>query len=156
MTAFLASNNCSSSLMFRRRRFDECGGYDETMKSGFEDWEFTIRLLEAGGRLAMVEEPLIRYRVVPDSSNVVSMNQRTELYTAIMDRHPELFARHHRQALLAHEARSDRWRNLCSDVVMRHDSEAVEQIVSFGDGGTAAAVRVQTHRAHTSAAPSTS
>jgi GT2 family glycosyltransferase len=63
VTAFLARNNCSFSVAFRRSRWLACGGYDETMTAGFDDWDFALRLLGAGGRLDVLPRALIRYRM---------------------------------------------------------------------------------------------
>ena len=46
LTAFLSRNSCPATHLLRRSAWEQCGGYDETMRSGFEDWEFFLRLLE--------------------------------------------------------------------------------------------------------------
>ena len=43
---FLSRNCCPATHILRMDRYWKSGGYDETMRSGFEDWEFFLRLLE--------------------------------------------------------------------------------------------------------------
>lgn len=147
VTAFLARNNCSSSVAFHRSRWVACGGYDETMTAGFEDWDFALRLLGAGGRLDVVPRALIRYRTAPASDNLKGQTRRMELYAAIMDRHAKVFANHHRAALLALETIATERLNFNVELLQRHPDEDVQPIVTYGDGGMAAAVRVASSRA---------
>lgn len=39
--AFLSRNCCPASHILRREVWVQCGGYDVTMRSGFEDWDFS-------------------------------------------------------------------------------------------------------------------
>lgn len=50
-----------SSLMFRRSVGIRVGGYDPTLRQ-MEDYDFILRLATAGP-IAMLEQPLVRYRV---------------------------------------------------------------------------------------------
>ena len=43
--------------------WEEVGGYDMTMRRGYEDWEFSIRLGNRGKLGVVVREPLFHYRV---------------------------------------------------------------------------------------------
>ena len=36
---FLSRNCCPATHILRRDVFEQCGGYDESMHSGFEDWD---------------------------------------------------------------------------------------------------------------------
>jgi glycosyltransferase involved in cell wall biosynthesis len=45
-TDLLLSNSIYCTAMYRRSDYDRVGGYDTSLKTGFEDWEFWIRLLE--------------------------------------------------------------------------------------------------------------
>jgi hypothetical protein len=46
----------------RRTSFLELGGFDESMRIGY-DWECWIRMLNAGCRAGAIDEPLLRYRI---------------------------------------------------------------------------------------------
>ncbi len=68
---FLSRNACPATFTFRRTVWEACGGYDESMRSGFEDWDFCLSLLAAAAtaadttatgqepRIAIAPEPLI-------------------------------------------------------------------------------------------------
>jgi hypothetical protein len=51
----------------RRTRFLELGGFDESMRIGY-DWECWIRMLHAGCRAGGIDEPLLRYRIAGHQS----------------------------------------------------------------------------------------
>lgn len=58
----LSGNRVVCCSMYRREDWKRIGGYDERMTSGWEDWEFWIRMLKKGGRVATIPEPLFGYR----------------------------------------------------------------------------------------------
>ena len=85
--AFLSRNCCPATHILRRRAWELCGGYDESMRSGFEDWEFFLSMLETDpeAHIGIVEMPLIDYRTAPASSNVRSMSKRLDLMRFIIE-----------------------------------------------------------------------
>ncbi len=40
VTSFLAKNACPATHILRKEAWQKCGGYDESMRSGSEDWDF--------------------------------------------------------------------------------------------------------------------
>ena len=72
------------------------GGFDETMVDGCEDWEFWIRVVEAGFQGTIVPEFLFRYRRRADSMSrsMHAVPGMPALYRQLVDRHPDVFARH--------------------------------------------------------------
>jgi glycosyltransferase involved in cell wall biosynthesis len=138
---FLHRNACPATAMIRRAEWERSPGYDESMRDGFEDWDFFLSLVAGGGRVEIVPRPLIEYRTAVGSANVQSMEKRLALYKLLIDKHHDLFAANLREVLLAHETRaidlSTRWEAL----LLRHPREPLGE-VSFGDGGMAMAVRI--------------
>ncbi len=59
---FLAANQAVNAVLFRKKIWQEVGGYDETMRNSFEDWDFNIKMLSKGWRVYCIEEPLFFYR----------------------------------------------------------------------------------------------
>jgi glycosyltransferase involved in cell wall biosynthesis len=59
---FILNNNALGTSMFKKEDWRMCGGYDEEMRNGFEDWEFFIRILKKGGIAEVIQEPLYNYR----------------------------------------------------------------------------------------------
>ena len=56
-------NQLPYCMLIRRSAWQAAGGYDEAMHDGMEDWEFNIRLLQAGFRGVEIAKPLLIYRV---------------------------------------------------------------------------------------------
>ncbi|HLK12036.1 MAG TPA: glycosyltransferase [Candidatus Binatia bacterium] len=54
------------ALLVRREPIAAAGGFDETLASA-EDWDLWLRLARAGVRWALVDRPLVEYRVRPDA-----------------------------------------------------------------------------------------
>ena len=59
---FLFQNACNGTSLFRRKCWVEVGGYDENMKTGYEDWEFYIRVCNSGWQVHVIPESLFFYR----------------------------------------------------------------------------------------------
>ena len=154
--AFVSHNCCPATCMIRRSAWERCGGYDESMLSGFEDWDLFLSMLERGlepkddagkgaAHIGIAPEPLIEYRTAPASSNVTSMTKRLDLMRFLIAKHRDLYAAHIADAILGVEAismsRLAMWESL-----MRGDTTASQAFMThptYGDGGMAAAVRLQ-------------
>jgi len=65
----LFTNTMSSGLVLRREVWQAVGGYDETMREGYEDWEFSLRLADAGYRGIAVPKPLYVYYIGSDDTH---------------------------------------------------------------------------------------
>jgi glycosyltransferase involved in cell wall biosynthesis len=63
--ALLFANTLPSCMMLRKRCCDAVGGYDESMREGYEDWEFYLRLARAGFRGIEIPKPYYIYHVSP-------------------------------------------------------------------------------------------
>lgn len=153
MAEFLAPNCCPATHILRREIWEKCGGYDESMRSGFEDWDFFLSMLEAvpGSSIEILRKPFIDYRTAPASANVKSMLKRLELMRFIIEKHIDIYRKHVQDAVLGLEAismgRLDGWENEMVHTIAekqnlsRTSQEFLEQ-PTYGDGGMAAAVRI--------------
>lgn len=153
MTEFLARNCCPATHILRRKVWEKCGGYDESMRSGFEDWDFFLSMLEAvpGSSIEILGKPFIDYRTAPASANVKSMSKRLELMRFIIEKHIDIYRKHVQDAVLGLEAismgRLDGWENEMVHTIAekqnlsRTSQDFLEQ-PTYGDGGMAAAVRI--------------
>lgn len=65
-TAILRESFVFPGAAARRDRLSELGGFDEEMR-GPDDWDMWVRIILAGGRAALVDEPLAFYRVHGDN-----------------------------------------------------------------------------------------
>jgi hypothetical protein len=85
------NNQATGSVMFIKEDCNAIGGYDESMRQGFEDWEFYIRLLKNGGVTSIIEEPLLHYRVRSDSTTSRAKKAKFELLEYIYLKHQDLY-----------------------------------------------------------------
>lgn len=153
MLPFLSHNCCPATHILRRECYEQCSGYDEAMRFGFEDWDFFLSMLETSPKthIGIVEEPLLAYRTAPASANIRSMKKRLELMRYIIEKHKDSYSAHVTDVLLDMEAISDtrlfQWENEILHTMEKQQelSETAKNFIqspSYGDGGMAAAVRI--------------
>lgn len=146
LTAFLARNCCPASCVLRKVSWEAAGGYDESMRTGFEDWDFSLRLLETSDEpthITVVAEPLINYRTAPASPNITSMTHRLDLMRTLISHHLTSYQSNVADAVCGVEATSMA-RLVALEDLTAQTPNAPTLEPSFGDGGMAAAVRVAT------------
>ena len=123
------------------------------MRSGFEDWDFFLNMLETtpNSYVGIVEKPLINYRTTPASSNIKSMEKRLALMRYIVEKHIDTYKEHIADAVLGIEAismsRLYGWESeiIHSKLIDKSLSSISNEFIespSYGDGGMAAAVRI--------------
>lgn len=150
---FLSHNCCPATHICRREVWQKSGGYDESMKSGFEDWDYFLSILETMDKayIGIVPEPLINYRTAPASSNVRSMTKRLELMRFMIKKHRISYQQYVEDAILGVEeismSRLYAWESeiacsLSCGNSLSQESWNFIQRPSYGDGGMAAAVRI--------------
>jgi glycosyltransferase involved in cell wall biosynthesis len=88
---FLFYNAALGTSIFKKSDWSFCGGYDEDMINGMEDWEFFIRLLKDGGTTEIIQEPLYNYRKRNDSTTTIANKKKYELFKYIYLKHQELY-----------------------------------------------------------------
>jgi glycosyltransferase involved in cell wall biosynthesis len=92
----LFTNTLSSGLVMRRDAWRAAGGYDEAMREGYEDWDFSLRLVRAGYRGVRVAKPLYVYQIAsaaaPSRSTCIdSRRLYGKLWRYIREQHPESY-----------------------------------------------------------------
>jgi glycosyltransferase involved in cell wall biosynthesis len=88
----LAANNCIHvASMFRRKAWEQTGGYSNEMSEGYEDWDFWLSIVLAGWRCVVVPETLFFYRRRQGSMIAGSHAHGPELYRRIIERHKSLY-----------------------------------------------------------------
>lgn len=88
---FMYGNCALGTSMFKKEDSLKCGGYDESMRSGFEDWEFFIRLLKSGGTAFVIQKPLYTYRKREASTTSKANKIRYDLWNYIFTKHRDLY-----------------------------------------------------------------
>jgi glycosyltransferase involved in cell wall biosynthesis len=91
LSQFLTNNQATGGCMFLKSDYDRVNGYDESMRKGFEDWEFYIRLLKNGGCAYVIPEPLFNYRLRNDSTTTKANKIKFELLQYIYFKHQDLY-----------------------------------------------------------------
>ena len=91
---FLTSNPCNASCLFRKQCWVEVGGFDETMKEGYEDWNFWIAVTRKGWLVRSIPEHLFHYFVARQSMVVESDKKRPDLLRRLVKNHPEAYCEH--------------------------------------------------------------
>ena len=88
---FMYGNCALGTSMFKKEDWLKCGGYDESMRSGFEDWEFFIRLLKSGGTAFVIQKPFYTYRKREASTTTRANKVRYDLLNYIYVKHKDLY-----------------------------------------------------------------
>jgi glycosyltransferase involved in cell wall biosynthesis len=73
----LFTNTMSSGLVFRKQCWSAAGGYDETMREGYEDWDFSLRLADAGYRGLEIAKPLYIYHI---GANEIQQSRSSDVH----------------------------------------------------------------------------
>lgn len=71
---FFVNRFVHSSIMFRKSFFDNYGGYKELLKA--QDYEYYLRMLEKGFKLANIPVPLVKYRIHSQSISTKSFEEQ--------------------------------------------------------------------------------
>tara|TARA_R110002095_G_scaffold161072_1_gene139580 strand:- start:537 stop:1394 length:858 start_codon:yes stop_codon:yes gene_type:complete len=94
--ALLFENCLIATSLFRKQCWEDVGGYDETMKKGFEDWEFWLAITKQGWKFKVVEEFLFYYRKSKKSMLIDTLeNHRISNLEYVIEKHNELYEKHH-------------------------------------------------------------
>jgi glycosyltransferase involved in cell wall biosynthesis len=85
-------NQMPYCLLMPKKLWVDVGGYDETMRRGYEDWEFSIRLGASGKFGLVIPEALFHYRVSRHGMLLSkSSSLHGELWGEIQSKHRDLF-----------------------------------------------------------------
>jgi glycosyltransferase involved in cell wall biosynthesis/O-antigen/teichoic acid export membrane protein len=85
-------NQLPYCMLIPRALWVAVDGYDESMRDGYEDWEFNIKLANHGAAGLLIEEPLFNYNV--SASGMLSKTSRRQhgrLWRAIRERHTDTY-----------------------------------------------------------------
>lgn len=97
---FLFSNASIGTAMFRKKCWEDCGGYDEEMLKGYEDWEFYIRVAMNGWQTEIIKEPLFYYRQHKSSMRVKAVSiYDKEIRFYIFTKHKDLYIKYYDQTI---------------------------------------------------------
>lgn len=81
---FLSSNRINCCSLYRKEMWEKVGGYDETMLSGYEDWQYWTRATKKGYTVSVVPEYLFFYRKHGESMVTEATKKHEELKKYIL------------------------------------------------------------------------
>lgn len=85
-------NGIFCSALYRRDDWQVVGGYDETLRRGWEDWDFWLALLELGRRVVCLDQIGFFYRKNQASmAAVMTPDLKTTLHRRLMAKHAGYF-----------------------------------------------------------------
>ncbi|SEP54864.1 glycosyltransferase [Flavobacterium urocaniciphilum] len=88
---FMYANAALGTSLFKKEDWERIGGYDESMRKGFEDWEYFIRLLKNDGICHVIPEVLYSYRKRNDSTTSKANSIKYDLLNYIYIKHKEIY-----------------------------------------------------------------
>lgn len=85
-------NQLIATSLYRKECWSAVGGYDETMKKGFEDWEFWLNVTKRGWNFKILPEFLFFYRKAQQSMLMQTIESHAEdVKQYIFTKHKELY-----------------------------------------------------------------
>jgi glycosyltransferase involved in cell wall biosynthesis len=88
----LYENMIVASAVFRRADWKRVGGYRETMRYGWEDWDFWLSLVELGCKVVKLPEVVFHYRIRKNSmTRSLSKWQKFRMLLRLIRNHPRLY-----------------------------------------------------------------
>lgn len=97
-------NQLPYCLLLRKSAWHRVGGYDKSMRDGYEDWDFNLRMIMSGSHGAVIPEPLFIYRVAEGGMLLgKSARMHGELWARIRRKHPGAYHMRHLLALSRRE-----------------------------------------------------
>lgn len=90
---FMEATPLTSWGLIRSEAWQDVGGYsedvyiDDSIKAGYEDWEFWLKMYKAGKSHVVVKEPLYFYRMHPDQLHIKTTGQHELARQKILNKH---------------------------------------------------------------------
>ena len=97
MARMLVRNQIFVSALFRKADWQAVGGFAEQYKSGIEDYDFWLSILELGRSVVRLDEVLFFYRIKPVSRTTKltdDQSQAEQMTKEIYSRHKALYEKH--------------------------------------------------------------
>jgi glycosyltransferase involved in cell wall biosynthesis len=92
----LRGNYIDACAVFRKSAWEKCGGFDENLKTGYEDWDMWIRIGNSGYTVEHLPFILFDYRVkdISLSTETQKPEVRKKLHLYLIDKHKDLYLKY--------------------------------------------------------------
>jgi glycosyltransferase involved in cell wall biosynthesis/Flp pilus assembly protein TadD len=84
-------NTVAVCALLRRSMWEEVGGWNESMTSMYEDWDFWVGCIEKGWTGICIPEPLFEYRIKASGALANANERRMHLIARIVTNHPSMY-----------------------------------------------------------------
>jgi len=75
----LKQNLIFNTSLYRKKDWELCGGYDESFLTGWEDWEFWLRLINNSTQVYKLNSTHLYYRIKADSRNKALKDEQLQI-----------------------------------------------------------------------------
>lgn len=89
MPGILHANCISVSSLFKRDDAIAAGLFDESMRGGYEDWDFWIRMFKKNYTFKIITGPVLFYRRWGNSLNVTAINNHHSIVTQLQEKYKD-------------------------------------------------------------------
>ena len=108
LTSMLSRNCIPSASLFRRRCWEQVGGYRDL--PACQDWDFWLSMVERGWEWVVVDEVLYRYRRRRGSISDHREAHREPIMRKFMSLHTDVYQAHWQDVLIELDKQGERWR----------------------------------------------
>lgn len=91
---FIFNNSVFCPSVFRRADFDKTPGYNESMRAGWEDWDFLLGFLDRDDIVYRIPKVLLLYRTKAVSKSTEVMDKYEALAGQLIDNHPDVYRKY--------------------------------------------------------------
>lgn len=110
LRGMLLTNLIFCTALYRKEDWKRAGGYNPNMRTGWEDWDFWLSLLELGRGVHRVPEVMFNYRIAAGSrERSMDREKRITMHLQLMQNHPKLFLSQARPLLDLYYWLRDSW-----------------------------------------------
>lgn len=82
---FIPNNCINCCSIYLKEIWEKVGGYDESMRKGYEDWFFWMKAVKLGYKVTTIDEPLFYYRKHGRSMVNDARDNHNEIYKYMID-----------------------------------------------------------------------
>jgi glycosyltransferase involved in cell wall biosynthesis len=107
--------------LFRRECWEKVSGYSESLKIGYQDWDFWIKIVAAGYKWECIAEPLFHYQVREKSMVYFSNQKRPLLFKAIVENNYKFYQENFKKIIGRFFSIAEKYEDLTHQSLIQED-----------------------------------